>query len=170
MRGTLIVRAGRVEIVPLSHADKQYMFNQTIRADFKDHRFDLALEELSDLTGVSLVIDVRARKQAEALVTARFNDDVALQDAVRMLTEMADLKVVYLVTGIFITTPERAAAMQKELRQLYEGENRSMPSMPPADGLPAPQLQLPCPFVDPQSSPLAPPLPPARGRRLEAAA
>jgi hypothetical protein len=164
---TYVVRAGRVDIIPVAHMSKEYSFNQTFRADFKDQRLDLALEELSDLTGVSLVIDGRAKVKAQTLVTARFNDDVALQDAVRMLTEMGDLKIVYMVTGMFITTPERAAAMQKELRQLYEGETKPM-SMPPADGR-FPDA-LPNPYVDPQTSPLAPPLPPLKGRRLEAAA
>ncbi|MSU79877.1 MAG: hypothetical protein EXS16_17535 [Gemmataceae bacterium] len=34
----------------------------------------------------------------------------------RRLTDMADLKVVILETGIYVTTPERASVMEKELR------------------------------------------------------
>ena len=166
----IVVRAGRVDIVPLTYTSKEYMFNQTFRADFKDQRLDVALEELSDLTGVSIVLDPRAKEKVKTAVTARFNDDVAMQDALRMLTEMAELKIVYLVTGMYITTPEHARAMQKELKDLYE------PKMPaggfgvPDGGLPmGPNMFL---GFDPTTSPLSPPLPPPglRGRRLEAAA
>ena len=118
---------------------------------------------------MSIVLDPRAKEKVKTAVTARFNDDVAMQDALRMLTEMAELKIVYLVTGMYITTPEHARAMQKELKDLYE------PKMPaggfgmPGGGLPDPNLFQ---GFDPSISPLSPPLPPPglRGRRLEAAA
>ena len=160
-----IIRAGRVDIVPLVHTSKEYLFNQTVRVDFKDQRLDAALEEISDLTGVSIVIDPRAKEKVKVPVTARFNDDVAMQDAVRMLTDMAELKIVYLVTGMYITTPDHAKVMQKELKDLYEPKS-------PAGifGWPdRPQLGGP----EPSESPLAPPLPPPGlrgGKRLEAAA
>jgi hypothetical protein len=163
--GAIVVRAGRVDIVPLAYTSKEYMFNQTFRADFKEQRLDVALEELSDLTGVSIVLDPRAKEKMKTAVTARFNDDVAMQDAMRMLTEMAELKIVYLVTGMYITTPEHARVMQKELKDLYE------PKMPA--GFFGPGMG-PCMLPDPDTSmsPLNPPLPPPtlRGKRLEAAA
>ena len=158
----LVIRAGRVDIVPASFTSKDHMYNQTVRAEFKEQRLDAALDELTDLTGVSLVLDPRARQKAQLTVTARFNGDVALQDAVRMLTEMADLKVVYLVTGLYITTPEHAGRMQKELKQIYE----------PAPAAVNPFAPMPDPMMfAPELSPLAPPLPPiGRNKRLEAAA
>jgi len=84
-----------------------------------------------------------------------------------MLTDMAELKLVYLVTGIYVTTPEHAQSMQKELRKAY-GEPE-----PPA--APAPGLFGPGPFMDPLApsfdlSPLMPPLPPALRLKREAAA
>ena len=170
VKSAFVVRAGRVDIVPLSRTSKEYMLNQTFYVDFKDRPLTLALEEISDLTGVSIVIDARAKQKAQSPVTARFHDDVALQDAVRMLTEMAELKIVYLVTGIYITTPEHANVMQKELKQLYEGPQTvpggplGGPSIPGGGGFGAP------PYFPPDLSPLAPPLPPARKQRLDAAA
>jgi hypothetical protein len=165
---TFIVRAGRVDIVPQSRATKPYMLNQTFHVDFKDRPLGSALEELSELTGVSLVMDARVKEKAQTPVTARFHDDVALQDAVRMLTDMAELKIVYLVTGLYVTTPEHAAAMQKELRQIYDtpanipaGIGPSAPGglgVPPGGAPPAPQM----PIIPPPLSPLAPPLPPSR--------
>jgi hypothetical protein len=167
IKSAIVVRAGRVDIVPLSRTSKEYMLNQTFHVDFKDRPLTLALEELSDLNGVSIVIDARAKQKAQTPVTARFHDDVALQDAVRMLTEMAELKIVYLVTGIYITTPEHAAVMQKELKQIYEGL-QTTPGAPPGPGglggVPPGFGPPPFPYYPPGESPLAPPLPPARKR------
>jgi hypothetical protein len=169
VKSAMVIRAGRVDIVPQSRTSKEYMLNQTFHVDFADRRLDAALEDLSELTGVSIVVDSRTKQKIQTTVTARFHDDVALQDAVRMLTDMAELKIVYLVTGIYVTTPEHAREMQKELKDLYE------PKLPPPAGgigVPggvAPGAGMPDPFYDPQQSPLAPPLPPAR-RRPEAGA
>jgi hypothetical protein len=167
-----IIRDGRVDIVPLAHTAKEYMLNQTVRVDFKEQRLDLALEEISDLTGVSIILDARAKEKAKTSVTARFSDDVAMQDAVRMLTDMAELKIVYLVTGMYITTPENAKVMQKELKDLYEPKAPGVPFIGPG-GVPFDPSMLGGPLPDPSLSPLAPPLPPPSlrgGKRLEAAA
>lgn len=162
-----VIRGGRVDIIPGTHGSKEHMLNQTFRADVKDQRLDAALEELTDLTGVSIVLDPRARQKAQTTVTARFNGDVALQDAVRMLSDMAELKIVYLVTGIYVTTPEHAVVMEKDLRKAY-----GIPETPPLDPAAMPGLappMMPGPFL-PEASPLMPPLPPALRKRLEAAA
>jgi hypothetical protein len=191
VKSAVLVRADRVEIVPLARTSKEYMLNQTFFADFKERRLDLVLEELTDMTGVSIILDARAKQKAQTPVTGRFLDDVALQDAVRMLTDMADLKLVYLVTGIYVTTPEHAKEMQKELRDLYEpsapagvgvmggpgglgggplgaGPRGGIGGPPPGAGAPFdPNMNAPW---DPSTSPLAPPLPPQRKKRAEAAA
>jgi hypothetical protein len=162
-KAAMIVRAGKVEIVPIERTSKEYMLNQTFNVDFKDRPLAAALEDLSEITGVTIVVDARTKTKGQTQVTARFRDDVALQDAVRMLADMADLKMVYLVTGIYITTPEHALEVQKELKQLYEGQNLAPAPLQPNPGMvgmvgmvgggPPPDLVQP-------SSPLAPPLPP----------
>lgn len=169
IKSALLVRAGKVEIVPLERTSKEYLLNQTFDVDFKDRPLDAALEELSELTGVSIVLDARAKQKLQTSVTARFRDDVALQDAVRMLTDMAELKLVYLVTGLYVTTPEHAQVMQKELKQIYGWPD---PVVPPAGvggfGIMGGMLGGAPPDPSAGSSPLAPPLPPARGpKRVE---
>jgi hypothetical protein len=159
IKSTFVVRAGNVHIVPFTRTTKEYMLNQTFHVEFSERRLDQALEELSDLTGVSIVIDTRAKQKAQTAVTARFHDDVALQDAVRMLSDMAELKIVYLVTGMYITTPEHAPVMQKELQKAYgipESRPAATPQLPLMDGAP----------IDP----LMPPLPPNRLKREAGAA
>ena len=58
-----------------------------------------ALDDLSALTGLSIIVDPRAKPKAQTALTAPFNGDVALRDAVLMLAEMAELKPVFLTTG-----------------------------------------------------------------------
>jgi hypothetical protein len=158
MKAAYVIRAGKVEIVPAVRTSKEFMLNQTFHVDFKERRLDQALEELSELTGVSIVLDARARQKAQTAITARFHDDVALQDAVRMLADMAELKIVYLVTGLYVTTPEHAPVLQKELRRTYGlPEPGAAPAVLPMQGMP------------PEIDPLMPPLPPNPLRRPEAA-
>jgi len=156
---TLLLRRGLVEITTRAAAGKEHTLNQTFFADFNARALEDALEELSELTGVSIVVDARVKEKAKTPVTARFRNDVAMQDAVRMLAEMSELKMVHLVTGLFITTPAQAQALQKELKQLYE------PSLPA--GVPGAPVVVP---PSPEGSPLAPPLPPQRRRDPGAAA
>ncbi len=169
MKSAFVIRAGKVEIVPLSRTAKEYMLNQTFHVDFSERRLDQALEELSELTGVSIIVDVRAKQKLQTAITARFHDDVALQDAVRMLTDMAELKVVYLVTGLYITTPEHAPVMRKELKALYEPTaERVEMCIPGLPGIGFPGMGgAPPPLLEP--SPLSPPLPPSIKKRVEAA-
>jgi hypothetical protein len=157
---TLLLRRGQIEITTRAAAGKEHMLNQTFFADFNARPLDEAMEELSELTGVSVVIDARVKEKAKTPVTARFRNDVAMQDAVRMLAEMSELKLVHLVTGLFITTPAQAQVMQKELKQLYE------PPPLPAGILGVPGV-VPLP---PEGSPLTPPLPPSPRRDAAAAA
>jgi hypothetical protein len=165
-KSAFVVRAGRVEIVPFVRTAKEYMLNQTFHVDFSERRLDQTLEELSELTGVSIVLDGRTKQKAQTPVTARFHDDVALQDAVRMLTDMAELKIVYLVTGIYVTTPEHAAVMQKELLKAYGYPD---PGAAPAGVGPFGPLMGPGPNLPSDTSPLMPPLPP-RMKQMEGAA
>ena len=62
VKSAYVIRAGKVEIVPHARTAKEHMLNQTFHADFRERRLDQALEELSDLTGVSIVVDA-ARSQ-----------------------------------------------------------------------------------------------------------
>lgn len=143
-----VIRGNAIDITTRQRTRREYLLNQTFFKNFEERPLHDALNDLSDLSGVSIILDRRVKEKDRTAVTAKFRNDVALQDAVRMLAEMAELKVVHLVTGLFVTTPEHALGMQKELRKLYE------PYAPPGGG--------PAPFGVPglEVSPLTPPLPP----------
>jgi hypothetical protein len=132
---TFLIRGGVLEVVPKQETAREVMLNYPVTAVFKSRIFHHAIQELADETGVSIVVDGKLEKLGEKTVTASFHNGVAVQDAVRMLAELVDLKVVHLPTGLFITSPEHAKKMRMELDELYERQ----PGQP---------------------SPLAPPLPP----------
>ncbi len=146
---TYLVRAGRVEILTKTRASKEHLLNQTFFADFKNLPLEDALDELGERTGVSVVIDGRAKDMKKTAITARFRNDVAVQDAVRILAEMADLKLVHLPTGLFVTTAEQAQKFRKELKDIYE------PGVPGA--IPAELSPLVPSYSQDGTSPLAPP-------------
>ena len=146
-----IVRGGHVEILPQEHTGKSYLLNHRIDADYDHRPLEQVLEDLAEQAGLTVVLDPRVKERAKAIVTARFRGDVAVQDAVRMVSEMADLKLVHLVSGLYVTTPEHAAKLQKELREIYEPQPNAAQPM----GLGG---------AGPIESPLAPPLPPTAQR------
>jgi hypothetical protein len=81
------------------------------------------LHDLSDRYGVSIVLDERrAGDRARAVVTADM-EDVTLQEAVRILAELAELKAVAVGRSLMVTTAENARTIAAEERS---------PSAPPA--------------------------------------
>jgi hypothetical protein len=74
---------------------------------------DEALNALADEADFNVVLDRRAADKASAVVSARFRN-VPLDDAVRLLADMADLKAVHRDNVLLVTTPERAAALNRE--------------------------------------------------------
>jgi hypothetical protein len=131
--GVFLVRNGQVEITTRSHAARGVFLNQKVMATFHSTPFNKAIEELAEATAVSIVIDNRTKDAIKAPITAQFRNDVALQDAVRMLAEMADLKLVHLPTGLFVTTPDHAQKVLKELKEQYriDPEDPNSPLAPP---------------------------------------
>jgi RNA polymerase sigma factor (sigma-70 family) len=117
--GTYLIRQQRVEITSKKAAALPNLLKQTFAASFDGTPLDAALDELSEITGVSVVIDGRARDKMGTPITARFRNDVPLLEALRLVTESAGLKLVELPAGpgptraLFVTTPEHALVLQR---------------------------------------------------------
>jgi hypothetical protein len=71
---------------------------------------------LADNTGISYAIDPRVKDKAETRVTAFFGNDMSLGGALRILVDMAGLKMVDMQSGLYITSPANAQTLEKELR------------------------------------------------------
>jgi hypothetical protein len=111
---TLLIRKSRVEITTKKAASRDNLLQQTFVAAFEQHPLEFVLEDLAAITGVSVIVDGRSKEKIRTPVTARFHNDVTLRDALRMLTESAELKLVILPGGLFVTTPCHAAVLQSQ--------------------------------------------------------
>lgn len=79
----------------------------TVNTSFDRRPLTEALEELSDLTGISVVIDAAVGENAKLPVSAALRK-VPLPAAVRVLTNMAGLKPVVIDNVIYVTSKEKA--------------------------------------------------------------
>ena len=117
--GTFLVRQRQVEITTRTAASLPNLLKQTVAVSFDQQPLEFVLDDLSEITGVSVVLDGRAGDRMRTPVTARFRNDVPLLEALRMVTESAGLKLVELPGGpvgtraLFVTTPEHAETLQR---------------------------------------------------------
>lgn len=83
----------------------------TVNVEFEKWPLHEALQELSDSSGISIVVDGRAGDKAKAGVTAILNN-VPIDTAVLILADMADLRPVALDNVLYVTTKENAEFLQ----------------------------------------------------------
>jgi len=86
---------------------------QRVSVEVKDVPLASALKKLADETAVNLLIDPRMTKDAQAAVSLQL-DDVSLETAVLLLTEIGGLKSVRVGNVLFVTSEERATKLRKE--------------------------------------------------------
>ena len=111
---TYIVRRGWVEIVSSKRDRLQVMLKQKVMGDFDRKPIDDVIHDLAEQTGVSIQLDSRSFKDKQNIqVTALFRNDTSLRDALVMLADMAELQVVELSTGIYVTSPANAEVLKK---------------------------------------------------------
>jgi hypothetical protein len=115
-----LVRDGTVVITTAKQASVEQLLQRRVLANFRDAPFSEAMEELSAMTGASIVLDNRLGDKLKTPISASLRNDVTLKSALHMLADMADLKVVFLPAGIYITHPFNADNMQKELTDKHK--------------------------------------------------
>jgi hypothetical protein len=162
---TYILRNGVVEITDVSRALPEALLTYPITTRFNKTPLEDAIEELCELSGATIVIDMRLADKAKTPVSATFRGNVTLEGAVRLLAEMADLKTDLRENVLFITTTRKAKGdgqqkteLQLKNRRLdlavqdladWSGETILLdPAFMPT---PAP---LDLPFLRPRSAPL----------------
>jgi hypothetical protein len=130
----------------------EQIVGQPVSLAIEDKPLTAAVQELRKLTGANIVLDARCRDQAKQPVSATF-DDVRLLTALQLLADMCELKPVVLNNVYYVTTPENAARLQKEVNRDLFGD-LPVPT-PPAVPAPTPQ---PAPQPDKKNvKPAAPP-------------
>jgi hypothetical protein len=89
---------------------------QRVSCDYDKVPLGVALKRLAKETGVSLIVDSRSAKEAEAAVTLQV-DDVPLETAVRLMAESAGLKPVRVGNVLFVTSKANAKELKADQEQ-----------------------------------------------------
>lgn len=84
---------------------------QRVSVDCDGTPFAATIKQLAADTGANVVIDPRLKDKANAAVTLKL-DDVPLETAVRLLSEVADLGAVRMNNVLFVTTADRAEKLR----------------------------------------------------------
>ncbi|MCI0457824.1 MAG: hypothetical protein L0Z62_12720 [Gemmataceae bacterium] len=122
---TFLVRVGHLEVTTLKEANLKRMLGQRILAAFDRRPLGEALDELWARTGVTVTVDARASEKLKLPVTAAFGNDVTLEAALRMLTDMADLRVVLMDEGVYVTSIANARELERERRGKLDEDGSS---------------------------------------------
>jgi len=86
---------------------------QRVTIDLEKVEFAAALKQIAKDSGTSIILDSRVAKDAQTKVTMQL-DDVPLENAVRLLSEMAGLKPVKVGNVLFVTSKANAVAMRND--------------------------------------------------------
>jgi hypothetical protein len=103
VEATYLIRQGRIDIVPASRATLPHLLKQRITADFSRMPFTEVVHALAEMTGVSIQLDGRLSVKELPAVTARFRNDMALRDVLRVIADLAGAQVTELETGVVIS-------------------------------------------------------------------
>ncbi len=98
--GAFLVRPDFIEVLTNEESRPERQF---IEANFRNIPLEDALAELADQSGISIVIDGRVGDKARTPVTARFQHESNLVTAVRLLADMAELKITVVDRAIYVT-------------------------------------------------------------------
>jgi hypothetical protein len=128
VNGDFLVRDGMVVVVPRNQLLPPVLLQHRVDAVFVKETLADALQELSDVSGATVVIDTRAGEQAKAVVTANLMR-VPLETAVRVLADMGGLKAVALENVLYVTTPDNAERLPGGPRPMPRADEK--PAAPP---------------------------------------
>jgi hypothetical protein len=114
---TYLIRSSHIEITTSKHAWPEFWrigernLAPRVNIEFEKRSLHEALQELSDSSGISVVVDSRASDKAKTSVTATLNN-VPIDTAVLILADMADLRSVTLDNVLYVTTKENAELLR----------------------------------------------------------
>ena len=112
----MLIRDGVVHITTQKHASLAYLLEEKLCVSFDNRPLIEIVQNISDLTGVSITLDPRVEnKTLTKAISVTFRNDVTLGGALRIIADMAGLKMVDMQSGLYITTPANAKELEKEL-------------------------------------------------------
>jgi RNA polymerase sigma factor (sigma-70 family) len=102
-----------VFIFPMEYVTSGRLLQQPVMVSFQQTPLDRALARVAAQSGVSIVLDARAARDAKVAITADL-DNVPLATAVRILSDMAALKLVAMGNTLYVTTAANARKLEAE--------------------------------------------------------
>jgi hypothetical protein len=113
--GAMLVLGDRVVLTTANRASLPFRLAAPFVADYDNRKLGEVLHELADKTGITIVTSPRAADKLDRPISATFRGDLTLGAALRMLTELAELKAVVLDGGgILVTTADQVAAIRND--------------------------------------------------------
>ena len=130
LNGDFYARDDVLMVVPRARIESGVVLKQPVDVGFEKRTLSDALKELSDMTGVSVVLDAQKQTDPSMQITADFRN-VPLESAVRVLADMAGMKSVVMENMIYVTSHESAERLKEELAK----PPRPMTKADPAAGM-----------------------------------
>jgi len=100
-------------VVPRKRIEAGAILRQPVDVAFEKRPLAEALRELSDMTGVSIILDAQKQQDPTIQLTADF-ENVPMEAAARVLADMAGLKSIAMENMIYITAPGNADNLELE--------------------------------------------------------
>ncbi len=114
---TYIIRRGQILITTIEQAQTPFLGYNLISGNFKKVPLTKVLDEISEMSGVSILVDPRIGNKVRTRITTRILL-INLETALRLLTDMTELQYVPVGNVIYVTNPANGPAFAKEyLRQ-----------------------------------------------------
>ena len=116
MAATYLIRRGTLVIVPKDYLAGDAAGKIQVELDTRGDEMSIvdALEELSQDTGISIIIDPRVLPSSDKKIKMRFRN-VTLINAVRLLANMLDLTVINIGGALYVSNPENCKKMEEEM-------------------------------------------------------
>lgn len=108
-----LIKDNMITVVPRDWVKGGMPIRQPVDVDVDNGTLQEVFEELSDHTGVSIVLDDRVGEPTKKNLTARFHRG-PLVTAVSVLADMRSLRAVLLGNLLYVTTKENAALFDKQ--------------------------------------------------------
>jgi len=113
VRADFYTKGDVLMVVPRRYIEAGSVFKHPVKVSFSKRPLAEALGELSDLSGVRVVLDSRGQKEDKLVVSADFRN-VPVQDAVRDLADKAGMKSVVTENLLYVTSKKNADRLEKE--------------------------------------------------------
>jgi hypothetical protein len=118
--GDFYIKDDVLTVVPRAYIESGRVLKHPVDVTFSKRPLAEALSELTDLSGLSVVLDPRGQPEdGKLVVTADFRN-VPVRDAVRILADMAGMKSIVLDNLLYVTRAKNADQLIKEKEQERE--------------------------------------------------